>query len=442
MEKTPVEPPYPKPLYAWYVVGVLTLAYISSFVDRQILSLLVDDIRRDMQISEFQISLLMGFSFAIFYTFLGLPIGRLADRKSRRNIIMWGILIWSAMTGACGLVRNYGQFFLARVGVGVGEAALSPAAYSMITDYFPKRRLATALSVYSMGIYLGSGLALIIGGLAYKLAAVRKVWELPLVGEVYAWQMVFIFVALPGIFITLLMLTVREPVRRGLTSPKQTASVQDLINYLGKHRLMIWAHNLGFGLLTVATYGGSYWIPAHLMRNFGWSKAEVGGIYGMIITVFATTGIVVGGRLADYWVNRGYQNGRQAVIIIGSLGLMLCLIFFPWIKNTTLLVALLVPIAFFSSFGVGTGTAVVQEIMPPVMRAQASAFFLFVVNLLGLGIGPSIIALVTEQVFADDKAVGFSLMSVSVVALSLSALFVYISMKPYRRALASLEQAS
>ncbi|NJL12269.1 MAG: MFS transporter [Microscillaceae bacterium] len=164
MEKKLASPSRIQTWYAWYVVVVLMIAYISSFIDRQILSLLVEDIQRDMKINDFQISLLMGISFALFYTLLGLPIGRLADRYSRRNIIMAGVFVWSLMTAACGLVRTYFQFFLARVGVGVGEAALSPAAYPLIADYFPPQRLATALSVYSMGIYIGSGLAFLVGG--------------------------------------------------------------------------------------------------------------------------------------------------------------------------------------------------------------------------------------------------------------------------------------
>ncbi len=438
-EKKPEASAYPRPAYAWYVVVVLMIAYISSFIDRQILSLLVDDIRRDLAISEFQMSLLMGFSFAIFYTILGLPIGRLADRHSRRNIIVVGVLIWSLMTAACGLVKNYVQFFLARVGVGVGEAALSPAAYSMIADYFPKRKLATAMSVYSMGIYLGSGLALLLGGFVAELAEKQRIWELPLVGEVYSWQMVFFMVGLPGLLIALLLLTVKEPERR-LTGygQKKTASLQDLYQYFKENRQIVLRHNFGFALLTVSTYSGGYWIPAFLMRNFGWSKIDVGLTYGLSVTVFATIGIVCGGRLADYLVNRGYINGRQIVILIALIGLLILVTIFPFLATEQNVILFLIPIPFFSSFGVGTGTAVVQEVTPPLMRAQASAFFLFIVNIIGLGMGPSIVALVTQYVFADDQAVGYSLALVSSVALSLAAILIASSMQPYRESLAKI----
>ncbi|MFY9571890.1 MAG: MFS transporter, partial [Blastocatellia bacterium] len=208
--------PYPAIGYAWYVVGVLTLVYIFSFIDRQILSLLVRPIRRDLGISDFQMSLLMGFSFALFYTFFGLPLGRLADSRSRRTIIAAGFTVWSIMTAACGLARNFAHMLLLRMGVGVGEAALSPAAYSMITDYFPPRRRATAISVYSMGIYIGSGLAFIVGGLVAGAASAQETWDLPLVGATRPWQVVFFIVGLPGVLLALLMYTVREPVRRGI----------------------------------------------------------------------------------------------------------------------------------------------------------------------------------------------------------------------------------
>jgi MFS family permease len=169
---------------SWYVVGILTLAYVSSFIDRQILALLVEPIKRDLKISDTQISLLMGLSFGIFYTLLGIPIARLADLKSRKKIVAWGIGLWSVMTAVCGMVGNFSQLFLARMGVGVGEAALSPAAYSMIADLFPKRKLAIATSVYNMGIFIGAGLAFLIGGFVVDIVKADEMWRIPIIGEV------------------------------------------------------------------------------------------------------------------------------------------------------------------------------------------------------------------------------------------------------------------
>jgi MFS family permease len=185
--------------YAWYVVGVLTLLYAFSFIDRQIFSLLVGPLRRDLHIGDAKMSLLIGFSFALFYTFFGIPLGRLADIYSRRLIIATGLVLWSGFTASCGLAQTFETMLLLRMGVGVGEAALSPAAYSLITDYFPREQLATALSVYSMGIYIGSGLAYLLGGLVVAYASTQAMWIIPLLGAVHPWQIIFLSIGLPGI---------------------------------------------------------------------------------------------------------------------------------------------------------------------------------------------------------------------------------------------------
>jgi MFS family permease len=207
---------YPSVGYAWYVVAVLTLAYVVSFIDRQILGLLVEPIQRDLGIGEKQISLLMGLTFAVFYTLFGVPLGRLADTRSRRTIIAAGIGVWSLMTAGCGLAKHFWQLALFRVGVGVGEAALSPSAYSLIADYFRPERRSTAMSVYSMGIFVGSGLAFIVGGMVAQFSAAQESYVLPLIGGIRSWQLVFLIVGFPGLAVALLLYTIREPTRKGV----------------------------------------------------------------------------------------------------------------------------------------------------------------------------------------------------------------------------------
>jgi MFS family permease len=252
--------PWPKPLYSWYVVGVLMLAYTNSFIDRQILSLLIEPIRRDLQITDTQVSLLAGLAFTIFYTLMGVPIARLADQKNRRTIIAIGIASWSVMTASCGLARNFWHMFLARVGVGVGEATLSPAAMSMISDYFPVGKLARAISIYSMGVYFGAGLALIIGGMVVKLVIEAGNVVLPVVGEVFPWQMTFFFVGLLGIPIFLLMLTIREPVRRGIarrgsSEAKHASSIPVLKAFLRKNARTVTYHFAAFSCIGIGIAG-------------------------------------------------------------------------------------------------------------------------------------------------------------------------------------------
>jgi MFS family permease len=188
--------------YAWYVACVLMVCNTFSFIDRQVLGLLVTPIKQDLGISDTRIGLLQGLAFGLYYTLLGIPMGRLVDSGSRRTLVAAGVFLWSLMTAACAGARSFGALFLARMGVGIGEATLSPAAFSLLADYFPKGRLATALSIFSMGIFFGSGLALLLGGL--------------IVGALGSWRLTFLLVGLPGLLVALLALTIREPARRDL----------------------------------------------------------------------------------------------------------------------------------------------------------------------------------------------------------------------------------
>ena len=409
--------PYPRPAYAWYVVGVLTIAYVSSFIDRQILSLLVAPIRRDLGISDTGMSLLMGLSFALFYTLLGLPIGRLADGHSRRGIMAAGVAVWSLMTALCGLSRTFLQFFLARVGVGVGEAALSPPAYSLLADYFPRNRLATALSVYSSAIYMGGGLAFVIGGLVIGLVSGTGTTTLPLVGEVRPWQTVFFAVGLPGLLIALLFATVKEPARRGAT--KATLPIADTVRYVRENARTFGCHHVGVACISLAAYSANAWLPTVFVRTFGWQLPRIGLVLGLTIMTFGTLGIVAGGRYADRQLALGRADAKLRACQAGALGMLLCFLPLPFMPSGTLAALLLVPVNFFAAFPYGAAAAAVQELAPNRMRAQVSALYLFVVNIIGLGFGPTAVALVTDYGFRRDDAVAWSL--TTVVALSLAA---------------------
>ncbi len=213
---SPVKAARPSLGYAWYVVIVLTAIYMLSFVDRQILSLLVGPIKRDLAISDTRIGLLQGLSFALFYTVMGLPLGRAADKRNRRNLIAGCVLVWSLFTGLCSVAKSFWTLFLTRIGVGVGEAGLSPAAYSMLADYFPSERLGVAISIYYMGVFLGSGAALLVGGSIVDALVRSPLITLPLLGTIASWRVTFLLVGLPGLVFAALVYTVREPLRRDL----------------------------------------------------------------------------------------------------------------------------------------------------------------------------------------------------------------------------------
>ncbi len=431
------EAPWPKPLYSWYVVGILMLAYTNSFIDRQILSLLIEPIRRDLQITDTQISLLAGLAFTIFYTVMGVPIARLADQKNRRNLIAIGIAGWSLMTATCGLAKNFWHLFLSRMGVGIGEATLSPAAMSMIADYFPVTKLARAISVYSMGVYFGAGLALIIGGLVIKAVSEAGVVVLPVLGEVYPWQMTFFYVGLLGIPIVLLMLTIREPLRRGnakagSAQAKSDSSLASLKAFIKQNSRTITYHFAAFSFFGIAIAGFLVWTPTFFIRTHGWKASDVGMVYGLILFFGGTSGVYAGGFLADWLQKRGKQDAILRAAFFSSVALIPFAVTTPLVSDPKLAVVLLTGAAFFMAMPQGLPAAALQVITPNPLRAQMTAVYFLVGNLIANGFGPTIYALVTDFVFADPAKLKYSMSLVTAVVLPIGSTFAFLALKPYR----------
>jgi MFS family permease len=414
--------------YSWYVVTILMLAYVSSFVDRQILSLLVVPMKRDLDLSDFQMSLLMGFSFALFYTFLGIPIGWLADHKNRRNIIIWGIGIWSVMTAFGAVAKNFGQFFVTRLGVGVGESTLSPSAYSMIGDYFPKDKLATAFGIYSMGIYIGTGIAIVIGGLLLRLSGDGTVWEIPLIGEIYPWQSVFLMIGIPGLIIMLLMLTVKEPARKGLS--KHNFSILHSLKVLKNQHSFILI-SIATGLYTVVAYSFSMWTPTFFVRTYGSDVSQISLGYGLSFAIFCTIGTLLSGRFSDSLYKKGYHDAKPRTALFSVLGLFISAIFFTMMPSEELAMIFTIPVNFFIGATITPASASTQEVLPTNMRSLGSAVFLFILNLIGLGMGPTITAMFTDYVFQDESMLQYSLLVVGSLFPVGSAIFYYLSLKNY-----------
>jgi MFS family permease len=421
--------------YAWYVVGVLTLAYVSAFVDRQILGLLVAPIRRDLGIGDTAMSLLLGLSFAVFFTILGIPIARVADGRSRRAVIAGGIGMWSLMTALCGLTRTYGQLFLARVGVGVGEAALAPPAYSMLADYFPRRQLATAVSVFSLGIYLGAGVANLIGGAVVEAVSRQEMWTIPVVGAVRPWQTVFLAVAVPGLFLAALMATVREPARVG-TSGETAATTREVWRYLRDHARAFGFLTLGTACISMVNYGTAAWLPTFLIRTYGWTAGRAGTTLGALTATVGVAGVVVGGRYADRLLAAGRVDAKVHVVLVGAVGNIVCGVLYTLAPNDGWAIAALVPFNFFAAFPFGASAAAVQELVPPRMRAQASAIYLLGLNLIGLGLGPTAVALLTDYVFGADRLLRYSLLVLTAAGLGGAALLLGACREPYRASIA------
>jgi MFS family permease len=427
--------------YAWYVVGVLLLAYISSFIDRQIISLLVKPIKASFGISDTQMGVLMGLSFAVLYTLVGIPIGVMADRMNRKRIISWGILVWSIMTVFCGMAGNYSLFFLARVGVGIGEAALSPAAYSIISDYFPKKKLATALSVYNMGIYLGSGLSILIGAALRTMIGKENI-VLPFVGEIFSWQMIFFYIGLPGILIVLLVQTIKEPKRIEFDTTKEiveTSSFKEIITYFKANRQTFLSLNFSMAFMSFATYAGVYWVPTMLGRVHGWTETKAGVTFGLMVTVFSTLGVISGGRYADYLTKKGVIQAKMLSGFRGMIAASCCTLGLL-ITDINIGIYFIAGYCFFSSFPFGSATAAIQEIAPNKMRAIFSAFFLFVVNIIGLGFGPLTVGFLNDKVFNDPNKIHYSIFITQLLGCVISFILLYIGLKPFVRSVDYLKK--
>ena len=429
---------YPSPKAAWFTVAILCLAYISSFIDRMIMSLLVEPIKRDLAITDTEMGLLLGLSFTLFYTLLGLPIGWLADRKNRKNIIAIGVGIWSIMTAICGFAGSYLQLFIARMGVGLGEAALTPPAYSIITDSFPKQKLATAISVYAIGVYLGTGLAFLIGGWVVGFLAEQTVWQLPLIGNIYPWQLVFFYVGLPGLLLaSIIYFFIKEPSRKDILQHQQKKSMLGdtklYFNYLKKHWKFFTAHHLGYAFFVMTTYSVSIWIPSFLKRSFGLEASEIGWKYGLIICIFGTLGIISGGRVADWLYNRKYTDAKIRIGFVATLVMLPFAASLFLMPSANAVFLLLIPITFCSSFPLGAGSAALQEAVPNDMRALSSAVYVFVTNLIGLGLGPLLVGVITDYVFNDESQIGHSLVIIGSGALIIASISFLSALKPYKK---------
>ena len=427
---------YPNPLYAWWVVAVLMLAYTNSFIDRQILSLLIEPIQRDLEISDTQISLLAGLAFAIFYTIMGIPIARLADQRNRHTIILWGIGTWSLLTATCGLAKNFWHLFFSRMGVGIGEATLSPAAMSMISDYFPVGKIARAISIYSMGVYFGAGLALIIGGLVVKLVSEADNIILPFIGEVFAWQVTFFYVGLMGLPIFLLFLTIKEPRRRGisktnLVEPSKASSLPALKAFVKANKKTLVYHFATFSCLGIAVVGYMIWTPTLFIRTYGWDAPKIGMIYGIILFFGGTSGVYAGGFLADWLTRRGHKDAILRAALYGTIAATPFAVLTPLMSNPILAVAGLTAGCFFMSLPQGLPAAALQVIAPNLLRAQMVALYFLIGGLIANAFGPTLYALMTDYVFEDPMMIHYSLAAVSAIVLPLSAIFGKLALRPY-----------
>ncbi|MDH7973221.1 MFS transporter [Sphingomonas sp. AR_OL41] len=410
-------PAYPSALRAWSFVAILVAAYAISFVDRQILGLLVQDLKHDLAISDSQIGLLQGPAFGIFYAAMGLPFGWLADKVSRTRLISIGLLLWTMMTLLGGLSGSFAMLFLTRMGVGVGEAALVPAAVSLLADSFAPTKRALPLATFTAGISVGAGLALILGGglIAFAHAGAS---DLPLIGPWFAgrapWQTVLMIAGLAGLPLAAAIAAMRDPARHKVGTTPDGESAARLFDHLRQHQALFVPLLLGASLLYLFSNAFSSWMPALFMRGFGWQPAMVGVRLGGVILAGALAGNALSGVVATMLVRRGRPEGALLTMTGGAVLLAPLAICGPLASDPLLaqLAVLLIYFALALCFGVATASFV--AVTPPPLRGRVISLYLMLGNLVGLGLGPPIVGLLLQHVIADPARVGVAVALVAV----------------------------
>jgi predicted MFS family arabinose efflux permease len=371
------------PSAARYGLFMLTLVYAFNFIDRQILVILQEPIKNDMGLSDAQLGLLSGFSFALVYITAGIPIAYWADRTNRRNIIAVALTVWSGMTALSGLAQNYTQLLLARIGVGIGEAGGSPPAHSMISDYYPPQRRATALAIYSTGVHLGILLGFVTGGV---------------LSQMFGWRVAFFAVGIPGVLFALVFfLTVREP-QRGrwevAAARAHKPGFGETVRVLSSFKSFRYIA-LGAGLTAFAGYGNGNFAPSYLIRNHGFTVGEVGVLLAIAGGGGGMLGTFFGGYLSDRLGVRDRRWYLWVPAIAGTIALPLA---FPYLllDNTKVVVVSLFAVTMTSNAYLGSTLAVSHSLVPPATRAMTSAVLFFILNLIGLGLGPLTVGLLSD----------------------------------------------
>lgn len=424
---------YPRPVIAWWSVIVFFLLYNLSFLDRTMLNLLVVPIRASLGVTDFQVSLLQGFAFAIFYTAFGIPIGWAVDHGPRRRIICFGIILWSLAASACGLASRYWHLALGRVGVAVGEASLAPAAYSLLSDIFPPEKLALPMSVMGAGAALGSAIAAIAAGLIVDAVPVQGM-NVPLLGNLVGWQVALVATGVPGLLLAPLVYSIPEP-GRSAPSPRQQdkGSFAHVLVHLRAHKTFYIGHFLGFGLFSMVNYGLTSWLAAYFMRVHGWPLKEVAFLSGGIVLCAGLPGTIAMGYIVDRWYAAGRRDAHLVFFAICAFVQLAC-IAVGVLSGSSLVAVIFFSLSTLMTGFTGVGAAALQIATPVRMRGQISAIYLLVFNLIGLGCGPSVVALFTDFLFHDDMQVGSAILLTYAIFSPIAAALLLIAARAIRRA--------
>ncbi len=423
---------YPQPRQAWLTVGVLALCTTFAMLDQGILSLLIQDIIRDFELTDTQASLLLGPAFAFVYVVVGIPLSPVVDRWVRTRILAIGITVWSLATAACGLAGNFSQLFLARMVVGAGESVNGPTAYSIVSDCFPRDRLPKAVYGLQIGSVAGNGLALLLGGVMIYIIAKIGTPILPLVGELRPWQAVMIGVGLPGLLVALVLLWLKEPARRSFRADVSKVPVLGAVKYM-------WLHFAVFGPLLIGLTlgaldgGGRAWGAAFFERTHGWSPATYGVAAGIVSIAAMLAGLWLGSQWVERMQKRGLVDAPFRVILYTRGFNIPFAIAMPLMPTPEL--ALACYSVTFLTLGMSGPllNAVMLIVTPNQIRGQVMALYLFIFTVIGQGISPVITGATTDFIFTSPDDLRWSIMLLHIVFLPPALFVTWLGWKPYRR---------
>jgi MFS family permease len=422
--------------YAWYVCVVLMLLLAISYMDRSVLALLVAPIETAFSVRDTTMGLLQGAAFAVVYVLFAFPLARLADRGNRRNLIVYGVIFWCGATICCGLAQSIHQLFLARMSVAAGEAVLMPAAVSILSDYFGPKSRARALSVYSIGLYLGSGLAMGGGGALMKVFG-PAVAAVPMMGVLASWRIVFIVMGLVGLFVVPLLMGVREPQRLGDDghSAEATLPFKQMMRELKTKRAAVLGTIIGFALISLGATTINAWGATLFLRTHGWTIGDAGLRLGAITLVFGPLGAISGGVAADWLAKRGRVDAKPFVGMLSASGCIVGALVLT-LQSTMIAIIGVGLVNYLIGFNFGIVQAGLADLLPNRMRAVISALYIATTNIFAATLGPLLVGMLNDHVFRDPAQIAISLRVIAPSAFLLAALTLCLVLPAYRLALA------
>ena len=422
---------------AYYAAGVLAVVQMCAMLNNGVMTLMVEPVKRDLNLTDLEMSYLLGFSVVLFYAFVGIPAARLADTHNRKKLMAISLAVWSAATAACGLANTFWQFFAARFGIGAGESISGPLSYSMLADYFPPDKLPRGIAIYNAGLQGGNALSLLLGAFLVHMLAGMPTVDVPLLGVMRDWQVVFILTGLVGIPVMLLLMTVGEPKRRGLsampvgTKPRG-AKLRTVLSYLWANRRIYGPMFLGLSFTSIHMMGVGAWMAAFYTRTYGWDPATIGLYSGLVSLGLAVPALYGAVWFNEYLRKRGHADVNLRVMAIGLTVAAPVMIAAPLMPTPWLALAL---------FGLGPALMLVaapslntalQIITPNEMRGQMTAVYLFIVLAASQAIGPTFFAFLTTYVFGDESQLRYAIATSAAILFPATAITYWAGIRPYR----------